>query len=140
MNEILLVTKYHLKHSPPKMVILTWYQTCHFTQLYQLFTKIYIKLHTFYRSKLKKPDIVGGLECTLCTFWRYYYIRVPPNLGQVFISLYISFQGNHVTYIHVNYILSYYYLQKIFLGDGINNILILSWPWDGFMGLFPLLF
>ena len=73
------------------MVILTWSQTCNFTQLYQLFTKIHIKLNTFKTSKLMKPDIVGGLECTFFTCWKYYYIKVPPNLGQGFISLCVSF-------------------------------------------------
>ena len=34
-----------------------------------------------------------GLECTLCTYWKYYYIWVPPNLGQRFISLCIYFSG-----------------------------------------------
>ena len=40
-----------------------------------------------------KPDIVGGLECTFFTCWKYYYIIVPPNLGQGFISPCFSFSG-----------------------------------------------
>ena len=93
MHAILLVPKYHFKRPLDTVVILKWSQTCRFTQLYEFFTQIHIKLHKFKRSKLMKPDIVGGLEYTFCNCWKYYYIRVSPNLGQGFMSLCVSFSG-----------------------------------------------